>query len=229
PGVGPVVAAGPIAAGLMGTGIGAAAGGVLGALVGWGIPEEEAHYYAEGVRRGSNLVAVKTPDASADEVARIMNRHRPVDVHQRAEQWQGSGWTGYNPDAGYYRPEDTRAAQLDATSYSYAEGDYQRYAPRFREHYDSYFNDRNYQFDYYEPAYRYGFGLAQDDRYRGRAWTDLEPVARDRWLSSDNDSTWDDIKDAVRRGWEEVTGGAFDDDYREEYRDEEYPARTYIY
>lgn len=229
PGIGPVVVAGPIAAGLMGTGIGAAAGGVLGALVGWGIPEEEAQYYAEGVRQGSTLVAVKTPDASADEVARIMNRHRPVDVHQRAEQWRASGWSGYDPNAELVRPEDTRAAQLDATDYAYAEDDYQRHVPSFREHYDTHYKASNYQFDFYDPAYRYGYGLAYDERYRGQPWTNLEPIARDRWLSRDNDSTWEDIKDAVRRGWEEVTAGVFDEDYREEYRDEEYPARTYTY
>jgi uncharacterized membrane protein len=58
PGVGPVLAAGPLSAALgtalAGAGIGAAAGGLVGALVGVGVPEEEAAYYEEGVRRGAS-------------------------------------------------------------------------------------------------------------------------------------------------------------------------------
>src|SRR5262245_53436597 len=66
PGLGPVIAAGPIVAGLVGAGIGAAAGGLVGALVGWGVPEEEAAYYTEGVRRGATLVSVRSPDMMVD-------------------------------------------------------------------------------------------------------------------------------------------------------------------
>src|SRR5690606_26843391 len=55
PGFGPFIAAGPIASALGGAGIGAVAGGVIGALTNMGVPEEEAHYYAEGVRRGGTL------------------------------------------------------------------------------------------------------------------------------------------------------------------------------
>src|SRR5688572_7445958 len=69
PGIGPVLAAGPLAtavSALLGAGAGAVAGGVagglLGALVDMGIPEEQAGYYAEGVRRGGALVTVEADD-----------------------------------------------------------------------------------------------------------------------------------------------------------------------
>src|SRR5690554_4432918 len=52
PGVGPIIAAGPIATTLLGAGIGAVGGGVIGALVDLGMPDEEAGYFAEGIRRG---------------------------------------------------------------------------------------------------------------------------------------------------------------------------------
>ena len=52
PGVGPIVAAGPLASALTGAGVGAIVGGLIGALTGVGVPEEHAGYYAEGVRRG---------------------------------------------------------------------------------------------------------------------------------------------------------------------------------
>jgi hypothetical protein len=58
PGLGLVVA-GPIAAALVGAGAGGATGGLVGALIGWGIPEERAKYYEEGIREGGTVVGVK--------------------------------------------------------------------------------------------------------------------------------------------------------------------------
>jgi hypothetical protein len=52
PGIGPIVAAGPIAAALAGAGVGAIAGGLIGGLTGVGVSEDDAAYYAESVRRG---------------------------------------------------------------------------------------------------------------------------------------------------------------------------------
>src|SRR4051812_27065137 len=59
PGIGPLLAAGPIVATLTGAGIGAATGGVVGGLVGMGIPGEDAGGYEEGVRRGGALGGAK--------------------------------------------------------------------------------------------------------------------------------------------------------------------------
>ena len=63
PGLGLVVA-GPIAAALVGAGAGGATGGLVGALIGWGIPEERAKYYEEGIRDGGTVVGVhpRTPE-----------------------------------------------------------------------------------------------------------------------------------------------------------------------
>ncbi|ANX13533.1 low temperature-induced protein [Fictibacillus arsenicus] len=69
PGIGPIVAAGPIAAALGGAAVGAGAGGIVGALVGLGIPEKEAKEYEEAVEGGDILVLV---DASE------VDRHRQV-------------------------------------------------------------------------------------------------------------------------------------------------------
>jgi hypothetical protein len=99
PGIGPILAAGPIAAALAGAGIGAVAGGLLGALVGLGIPEEHAHAYAEGVRRGGTLVTVAADDAQAEPVADILNRHGAVDIDTRAAEWRSRGWAGFRHDA----------------------------------------------------------------------------------------------------------------------------------
>lgn len=95
PGIGPIIAAGPIASALAGAGIGAAAGGIIGALANLGVPEEEAHYYAEGVRRGGTLITVRAEnDQSAECAARVMREHGAVDIEKRAAQWKEKGWSG---------------------------------------------------------------------------------------------------------------------------------------
>lgn len=66
PGIGLVVW-GPIAAALAGAGAGGLTGGLVGALVGWGIPEDRAKEYEEGIRNGGTVLGV-TPrnDEDAD-------------------------------------------------------------------------------------------------------------------------------------------------------------------
>jgi hypothetical protein len=95
PGIGPILAAGPIAAALAGAGIGAVAGGLIGGLTRLGVPEDEAHYYAEGVRRGGILVTVAADaDAQAEVAVAVMKRHGAVDIDQRAAEWKKQGWRG---------------------------------------------------------------------------------------------------------------------------------------
>ena len=62
PGVGPLVAAGPIVAALAGAGAAGATGGLVGGLVGAGIPEVEAKRYAGRIREGGYLVSVHCDD-----------------------------------------------------------------------------------------------------------------------------------------------------------------------
>lgn len=68
PGVGPLIAAGPIMAALGGAAVGGALGGLAGALVGMGIPEYEAKRYEERIKGGRVLIAVHAEDS--DEVDR---------------------------------------------------------------------------------------------------------------------------------------------------------------
>lgn len=58
PGIGPLIAAGPLVAALAGVGAGAALGGVTGALIGLGFPEYEAKRYEGRVKAGGILVSV---------------------------------------------------------------------------------------------------------------------------------------------------------------------------
>ena len=96
PGVGPIIAAGPLVA-LLGGATGAVVGGAAGAVTGGvaaslmhlGIPEDEAGHYVESVRRGNALVTVAvTNDDDATTANNVLRRYNPVDVKSRAEQWR---------------------------------------------------------------------------------------------------------------------------------------------
>ena len=190
PGLGPIIALGPLAATLAGAGIGAASGSLLGALVGFGFSEETAGYYAEAVRRGHVLVTVKADEGRADEVEDILDNAGAVDLETRADTWRDEGWEGYD--------------------YS----DYDAYEPFFRSHYNKNYADHGYTFTRYQPAYHYGYLLATDTRYADYDnWDSLGMVAERDW-EPEGDSTWEEAKDAVHYAWhktKETVGEAWDE------------------
>jgi heat induced stress protein YflT len=113
PGVGPVVAAGWLvatAAGAMtGAVVGGAAGGLVGALTGAGVPERDANFYAEGVRRGGTLVTARVDDARASIAREILQRYKAVDPSLRGEAYRESGWTSFDPNARAYTADQVAA------------------------------------------------------------------------------------------------------------------------
>ena len=72
PGVGPLIAAGPIMAALSGAAIGGAVGGLTGALIGMGIPEYEAKKYEGKLKGGSVLISVHSENAAETERAKAI-------------------------------------------------------------------------------------------------------------------------------------------------------------
>ncbi len=106
PGIGPVIAAGPLVAALTGGTIGAVAGaatgGIVAGLVKTGVSEDDAQAYAEGIRQGGTLLVVNSPDSMAQRAQDIMNRHGAVDVYERMTNWRSSGWKGFDANAGPY-------------------------------------------------------------------------------------------------------------------------------
>ncbi len=113
PGIGPVIAAGPLIAALsvlsgaaVGAGAGAITGGVTAALVKTGVTEVDAPYYVEGIRRGGTLVVVHTDDVQARAAQDIVNSYKPVDIQPRAANWRKNNWTGYDPNAKPYTAEE---------------------------------------------------------------------------------------------------------------------------
>lgn len=76
PGLGPIVAAGPIAATLTG----AVGGGLVGGLVDMGIPQERSQYFESKVREGRILAVVDADSDKVDKAARTMRDFGASDV-----------------------------------------------------------------------------------------------------------------------------------------------------
>jgi TusA-related sulfurtransferase len=92
PGVGPLVAAGPIVAALAGAGAGGATGGLVGGLIGAGIPEVEAKRYAGRVREGGYLISVHCDDSTwcrrAKEILEATSGHDVVSTSEAAPDYR---------------------------------------------------------------------------------------------------------------------------------------------
>ncbi len=274
PGIGPVVAAGPLATALAGAAIGAAGGGIIGALKDAGVPDEDAGLYAESVRRGGTLVTVHCDSDRADEVSRILDRNGAVDVEERGQSYRQSGWSRFDNEAGPYdsalgsgpggtyttgssgmtsgtSSTGSSAARSSSSSQSnYGSSESSRrnariyggatssgvgwgtnagsgigagasgggsldtgtlglgssYDAGYRNHWEKNYGSRYGDYATYEPAYRWGSSSAQNTTYRGRNWEDIEDTMKTDYLRNNPNSTWDNVKGAVRYGWEKATG-----------------------
>lgn len=104
PGIGPIIAAGPLVA-LLGGATGAVIGGTAGAISGGvaaslihlGISDDEADYYAEAIRRGNALLTVTAKDDNqASLISDILRRYNPVNLKRRVNEWREKGWQGFD-------------------------------------------------------------------------------------------------------------------------------------
>jgi len=108
PVIGPVLAIGTLGTILLNAAGGAALVGIAGALVGWGIPEDDATFYENEVKGGRYLVMVDTKDRQ-DRARAILHTHGGFDR---------AGWTAIRADRaniaseGSFRTEDGRTFQL---------------------------------------------------------------------------------------------------------------------
>jgi uncharacterized protein (TIGR02271 family) len=79
----------------------------------------------------------------------------------------------------------------------------------YRNHYNTTYSSTTGAGDYdkYKPAYAYGSEMSQSQMYRNRPWDEVEPNLRSDWESRNTGtgSTWEDMKAAVRHGWNKMT------------------------
>lgn len=131
PGIGPIIAAGPLVT-LLGGATGAVIGGTAGAISGGvaaslihlGISDDEAGYYAEAIQRGNALVTVTARDENqAALISDILRRYQPVNLKRRADEWREKGWQGFDRSQEPVTNDDPRDVKLDAAVDHYPEED----------------------------------------------------------------------------------------------------------
>ena len=208
PGIGPIVAAGPIATALAGAGIGAAAGGMIGALSRLGIPEAEAGSLIEAVQYGGTLVAVRCDEHDVGKVEAILNRHGASDIDERSAsvrngQWVAGESSSHSATHGdQAHPSSPAVASQPVRVYEVA--DRTTLDAEFRRHFATTFYMRG-GYEEFGEAYHYGQLLGSDPRYRDADWHKIEAEARAGWELK-HPGTWDRMKEAVRHAWDYVRG-----------------------
>ncbi len=289
------------------------------ALTGYGVPDDEANFYAEAVRRGGSLVIARVHDQDAETAADIMARHNPVPFGER-------DYDTYETDADVYTgkqiveereryadqaqarfqeiqeqlkigkrevvrggvrvhkyvdtdvveetlrlreehidvdrrkvdralsPEEADAAfredEIELTERAeeavvskearvvgeVAVGKETNYReetvggevrstrveveetggrgatsgvtwvevePALHKHYESSYKGKN-DYSYYEPAYRYGYEMGADKRYRDRDFKTAEADLRKDYVKRHDEGMWEETKDAVREAYNNV-------------------------
>jgi hypothetical protein len=197
PGFGPLIAAGPIMAALAGVGAGGVVGGLTGALVGMGIPEYEAKRYEGRVKTGGILVSVHCDDSDWTKKAKvIMERTGAEDISSTGES---------SADYGESDRPGPRTTTVGGTAVA---GDYREYELDFRNHYQTIYASRGGRYEDYSAAYEFGCRMADDSRYRGRNFSDVESDLRRNYESQHPEGTWERMKESIRYGWDRLTGKA---------------------
>jgi hypothetical protein len=190
PGIGPIVAAGPVVAALTGAGLGATAGGLIGGLANMGVPSDHARQYQEAVRRGGTLVVAEVRGADTARVESILNRHGAIDVEDRpAAATPASNLATGRSNVRFYDPEQSVAPDLADS--------------RLRDVYNAEWRDR-YSWEDFSDAWRFGHSLATTSPRAGD-WSQVEPDARRHWERV-HQRSWSKASDVVRRAWEHVQG-----------------------
>jgi uncharacterized protein (TIGR02271 family) len=78
----------------------------------------------------------------------------------------------------------------------------------FRRDFQTNYANSGASYDTYAPAYRYGYTMASDPRYKGKSFSDVENDLRADYGRQYPNSTWDKMKNSIRYGWDKVTGKA---------------------
>ncbi|MNO81544.1 Heat induced stress protein YflT [compost metagenome] len=124
PGIGPIIAAGPLAATLAGAAIGAGSGGLVGGLIGLGIPEEEAKLYDNYVDEGHILVMVDVEgEQKEEEVKRIFEKYNSLNADHYENIANTNSAENRNYDGSIKESDALRAAdQQEARNLAQATG-----------------------------------------------------------------------------------------------------------
>jgi len=240
PGLGPLIAAGPIIGALTGVGSGGVVGGIIGALIGMGIPEYEAKRFEGHIRKGGILASVHCDNGEwvskaksllkqtgADDVsssseakADFASSDRPYSTSEPTNRKVSLGSLAERPPeppapvhqevpvrqsvaapAQPALPPSPSRVRVVPTSGQASLSD----EADFRRHFESGPGALGRDYSAYGPAYCYGAEAANDLKYRGRSFEEIEPELRSEYLRRNPGSSWDQVKDSVRYGWSKIS------------------------
>jgi hypothetical protein len=89
--------------------LGAAAGGLAGALSHSDATEEDAQLYSEGVRRGGALVVVRADETTLASARTVLDHCHQLDTEVLRSDYANEGWKSFDPNADPWTPERIRA------------------------------------------------------------------------------------------------------------------------
>ena len=75
---------------------GGIAGGLVGSLTDASVDDDDAHVYAEGIKRGGTMVVARVDDAQAEPAEAILGQHGRVDIQSRRSEYETDGWKGFD-------------------------------------------------------------------------------------------------------------------------------------
>ncbi|HEX4809903.1 MAG TPA: YsnF/AvaK domain-containing protein [Bryobacteraceae bacterium] len=137
-------------------------------------------------------VRVNKEAAQRTETVRDTVRRTEVDVQPIAGQTgTGTGTTAARQTAG---TTGSQGARFDAETEA-----------AFRRDYETNYGSTGQPYDYYSGAYGFGYTMANDPRYRGRNFDEVENDLRTEYGRSNPNSAWDRMKNSVRYGWNRLT------------------------
>ena len=197
--------------------------------------DDEPHvgHYAEAVRRGGTVVQVDADGEAQAATARdALLALGAVNIDDRVETWRQAGWEGagaVDTSAATAGRTATQAGTEGAAAegsrvrgvavhrqevsiggvrvyghgvaQAFSDGD----AADFRADHATRHGTQGGSYDDYDPAYRYGHGLAADARFQGRDWDEIEADVRGDWETRHPDGAWERFKGAVRHAWVRAT------------------------
>lgn len=106
------------------------------------------------------------------------------------------------------RNQKVEVEQLNATDAGTAgrSSAAQDYSTDFRRHFETQYSGSGATYNTYAPAYDYGYSMANNPQYRGKRFEEVEDTLKTEYARNYPGSAWDKMRNAVRYGWERVTG-----------------------
>ena len=170
-------------------------------LVSVGVPEGEARFYAQEVRDGRTLAIVDARD-NFGPVRDLLVRRAGYDVQSRGRDLARAEDAGLAGGSGP-RPVDLTGNWEDVAS---------RYEMLWEQHYGT----TDATWDQVAPVYEFAWYAANDARYRGRRWAEVEAEVRRDWQAAAGADggpglagrAWSEVLGPIRDVWEDVADEA---------------------